>query len=280
MLNTHQIKDIIKANDLFINKKLGQNFLIDKYKRDKLIDYCQIEKTDTVLEIGPGLGAITEAILPKANRLICIEKDKGFSKILEKSFLDKDKIKIINKDILKYDLSLLGYDKIKVIGNLPYYITSSIIFHLLKYKNIIDSIFITIQREVAERITAKKSSKGYGVLSCGLQYHCDCKILEKLPKGLFFPRPDVDSSFLRLKVLKKPSVKVKDEELLFKVIKSAFNQRRKTLFNSLSKSPLMEIDKDILSKAFNLSGLDRNIRGEKLSLSEFGLLSDNLSSLH
>ena len=163
MLNTRQIKDIIKANDLFINKKLGQNFFIDKYKRDKLIDYCQIEKTDTVLEIGPGLGAITEAILPKANRLICIEKDKGFSKILEKSFLDKDKIKIINKDILKYDLSLLGYDRIKVIGNLPYYITSSIIFHLLKYKNIIDSIFITIQREVAERITAKKSSKEYGV---------------------------------------------------------------------------------------------------------------------
>ena len=279
MLNTHQIKDRIKANDLFINKKLGQNFLIDRYKRDKIIDYCKILKTDTVLEIGPGLGAITESILSKADRLICIEKDKGFSKILEGKFKDNDSIKIINKDILECDLSLLGYDKIKVIGNLPYYITSSIIFHLLNYKNIIDSIFITIQREVAERIIAKESNKEYGVLSCSLQYHCDCKILEKLPKGLFFPRPDVDSSFLRLKILKKPSVKVKDEELLFKVIRSAFNQRRKTLFNSLSKSSLMEIDKDILSKAFDLSGLDRNIRGEKLSLSEFGLLSDYLSSL-
>jgi len=277
VLTSRQIKEIISNNSLCINKRLGQNFLIDKHMRDRIIDLCNISKDDAVIEIGPGLGALTESIQPLAGRFIAIEKDRGLASILnEKDF------SILNKDILKFDLDSFIKDcnrKIKIIGNLPYYITSPIIFYLLEYRNHIESIFITIQREVAKRIVAGPGDKDYGILSLSLQYHSYPEILLSIPKNAFFPRPDVDSVFMQLKIRNKPPVVVKNKDLLFGVIKSAFNQRRKILLNALSGNSALYISKDKLRQVFDKVGLDLNIRGEALSLEDFAKLTDCLYSL-
>jgi len=276
MFSSRQIKEIIKDNNFRINKSFGQNFLIDKNIRDKMVALCRIEKDDTVLEIGPGLGALTEAILPLSKRLIAVEKDKGLSGFLESALTAESNFEIISKDILKYDITEVCRKKIKVIGNLPYYITTPVIFFLLKHREYIDSIYITVQKEVAERIVAKPSTKDYGLLSCSIQYYCQPKIYLNISKSCFFPCPQVDSAFLKLRIRKEPLVKTRDEDLLFKVIRSAFGQRRKTLFNALSKSPILRLEKVKLKKALDLSGLDPKVRGERLSIKEFRDLTEAL----
>jgi 16S rRNA (adenine1518-N6/adenine1519-N6)-dimethyltransferase len=273
MLNARQVKDILRENNLSINKKLGQNFLINEQLRDRIIDFCNIKNDDIILEIGPGLGALTEKIAQICEKVVGIEKDKGLAEYL------KDRFEIIDQDILAYDFTKLSkeYNKnIKVIGNLPYYITSPIIFYLLDNKEYIDSIYITVQKEVADRIVAIPGSKDYGILSCSIQYHTKPTVKIRIPKSSFFPQPDVDSAFLELKILKEPSVKVTDERLFFNIIRSAFNQRRKTLFNAISNSPLLRIDKYKIKDALAKSGLDTSIRGERLSLTDFAGLTDAL----
>jgi len=275
LLSAAEIKKVLKENGLSVNKAMGQNFLILQSKRDNIIGLCDIKRHETVLEIGPGLGALTEGIQPLCKNLIAVEKDKGFSVLLKDFFKSKDNTEIINSDILKYPIPCLK-NRIKIIGNLPYYITSPVIFHLIAQKTLIDSIFITVQKEVAERITAKPGSKDYGISSLGVSYHCQADILCRIGKTEFFPQPTVDSSFLRLSIREKPLVDVKDENYLFSVIKAGFNQRRKTLFNALHNAKALNLDKNVLAGAFDRLNLDLRVRAEQIGLREFALLSDML----
>ena len=274
-MNLAEIKKVLKENGFSVNKAMGQNFLVSKSKRDRIIELCDIKGHETVLEIGPGLGALTESIQPLCKKLIAVEKDRGFSVLLKDFFKGKDNTEIINSDILKYPIPCLK-NRIKIIGNLPYYITSPVIFHLIAQKALIDSIFITVQKEVAERITAKPGSKNYGILSLGVSYHCQADILCRIGKTDFFPQSTVDSSFVRLSIREKPLVDVKDENYLFSVIKAGFNQRRKTLFNALHNAKTLNLDKNVLAGAFNQLNLDLRVRAEQLGLREFALLSDML----
>ncbi|MFH1479376.1 MAG: 16S rRNA (adenine(1518)-N(6)/adenine(1519)-N(6))-dimethyltransferase RsmA, partial [Candidatus Omnitrophota bacterium] len=248
---------------------------------DAITMFCGIEKDDIILEIGPGLGALTEDIMPLCSKLIAVEKDRGLSACLKNIFHDNKKLDIINKDILEYSIASLyrkHKKKIKVIGNLPFYITSPIIFHLLEYKKYIESIIITVQKEVAKRIISGPGSKDYGLLSCSVQYHTMPSIKMYMSKTYFFPVPEVDASLLELKIRKEPAVSVKDEKLFMGIIRSAFNQRRKTLYNALSKSVFVKIERLLLKEAFTKTGLDLRIRGEDLSLQQFALLSEELSA--
>lgn len=279
MYKAYQIKEIIKKNNLCINKRFGQNFLIDKKVRDAITMFCNIRKDDIILEIGPGLGALTEDIMPLCSRLVAVEKDRGLSVLLKSIFQEGKKLDIINKDILGYNIASVYKrykKKIKVVGNLPFYITSPIIFHLLKYKKYIDSIVITVQKEVARRIISGPGSKDYGLLSCSVQYHCVPSIRMYMSKTYFFPIPEVEASLIELKIRKEPAVSVKNEKLFFGIVRSAFNQRRKTLYNALSKSAFIKVDRSLLKDAFTKSGLDLKIRGEDLSLHQFALLSKEL----
>lgn len=279
MFNPAQIRDIISENNLRINKRFGQNFLIDKRKRDRIISLCGIKSTDKVLEIGPGLGALTESILPKCAELRAVEKDRGLAAILKGLYKREKNLKVITADILKYAMPGLP-GRVKVIGNLPYYITTPIIFHLLAMRERIGPAFITVQKELAQRILSRPGTGNYGILSLSVQYYCRALKLCAIPKGCFFPAPLVDSVFLQLQIRKEPLTNVKDEELLFKLIRAGFNQRRKTLFNALKKASLITLDKDVLREAFGVSGLHIKARPESLGIEDFASLSDALSSLH
>ena len=274
MYTPSQIKSIIEENHLAIRKDLGQNFLIDKKVRDRIIDVCDIREDDTVREIGPGLGALTESILPLCKDLTVVEKDKGLAEILREILPKTGTLSICNKDILRYKIPAIAEGRsYNVIGNLPYYITSAIIFYLIDSRRQIDNAFLTVQREVAQRIVSGPGNKSYGVLSCSVQYHCDASIKMKIPRGAFFPVPEVDSCLLQLRMRERPLVAVDDEERFFKIIKAAFNQRRKTILNALSNSPIIEFEKRQLLKAFEKAGLDPKIRAEMLGLQEFALLA-------
>ncbi len=256
-------------------KKWGQNFLIDKNIKDKIIGKAAIEKNDFVLEIGPGAGALTEDLAGLAGKLIAVEKDRGLVKILKEMLAPCKNTTIIEGDILTFDLGKLGAKNIKVIGNLPYYITSPVIMHLLKFRECIDSILITVQKEVAGRITAKPATKDYSSLTLAIQFYAAASIEMPIARGAFFPRPDVDSSLIRLNILKKRAVSVANEELLFKIIRLSFNQRRKTILNALG----VELDKTVLANAFTAAGIDPSRRGETLSLNEFAKLTNTIDNL-
>ncbi|MFH1199292.1 MAG: 16S rRNA (adenine(1518)-N(6)/adenine(1519)-N(6))-dimethyltransferase RsmA [Candidatus Omnitrophota bacterium] len=252
-------------------KALGQNFLIDQNIQRKIIASCQLGLSDTIIEIGPGRGELTNLLVGAVKSLYAFEKDSRLAQTLEDSFKGRVDIKIINKDILKVDLNkyIESKKKIKVIGNIPYYISTPIIEKLLEHRNIIDTIFITVQKEFAERIVANPGPKIYGSLSCFVQYYSNPKILFTISNSCFRPKPKVDSVFLELKVLPEPSVKVNDEDLFFKIIRAAFNQRRKTLRNSLEGV----ISKEKLEIFFAENNINPNIRPEQLSLKYFSDLA-------
>lgn len=275
MLSAAEIKNTLKDNGLCVKKAMGQNFLISKAKRNRIIELCDIKEHEKVLEIGPGLGALTEGIQPICEKLVVVEKDKGLSALLKDFFKDSNNIEIVNADILKYPVPNFK-DKLKIIGNLPYYITSPVIFHLIAQRDRISSIYITVQKEVAQRITATQGGKDYGILGLSVSYYCQADVLLGIDKTCFFPQPTVDSSFIRLIIREKPPVKVKDEGYLFSVIKAGFNQRRKTLLNALSNSKTLCLDKNVLTDTFGMLGMDIRVRAEQLSLDEFALLSDSL----
>lgn len=258
-------------------KSLGQNFLTDANIRRKVVSSCQLQKSDTVLEIGAGRGEITSLIAEQVKEVYAVEVDAHLCAILKDSLHDFKNIKIINQDILKLDLkSYFGFlqGKIKVIGNIPYYIASPIIVHLLRYRGIIKKIFLTVQKEFAARISAKAGSKDYGSFSCFVQYYCVPAILFSIKNTSFNPPPKVDSSFLCLEIRSEPAVEVGDEGLLFKVIRAAFNKRRKTLRNSLKDI----IPSENLAKFFSDYHIDAHIRPEELTLADFANLT-NLQSL-
>jgi len=249
-------------------KRLGQNFLTDKNLQNKIIDACGFEPSDIVLEIGAGRGELTQLISPKVAVVFALEIDSGLYEILKERFEKSPNIKIINQNILK--LNFKKYfsriqKKIKVVGNIPYYITTPIIEYLLEVKDKIDIIFITVQKEFARRVTASPGSKDYGALSCFLQYYTEPKMMFNINKTCFYPAPKVDSCLLRLEVKQNISLNKSQEKLVFKIIRAAFGKRRKTLRNSLKGT----VSPNKLNKFFKKFGIDPNIRPERLSLSQF-----------
>ena len=266
-------------------KRLGQNFLIDGEVIQDIIDYAQITKDDVVLEIGPGVGFVTEQLVKYAKKVIAVELDEEAIKELEANDeLNKyDNLKIIHNDILKTDLSTLCEENIKVVANIPYYITSPIIAHLLgeiddlnnKNRSKIVDIILMVQEEVARRIVAteKSSGKQYGLLTILSQFWADCEIIRLVGRKSFYPAPKVNSALVSLKVRQEPKLKLSDYGFFRKTIKSAFSQRRKTLKNCLVSNGF---DRGKVEEAIKELNLDENIRGEKLSIEQFGELSEKL----
>lgn len=264
-------------------KRLGQNFLVNPDVIADIIDFAQITKDDVVLEIGPGVGFVTEQLVKHAKKVIAVELDEEAIKELEK--LDCDNLQIIHNDILKTDLSDLCEEKIKVVANIPYYITSPIIAHLLgeiddlenKNRNKIIDIILMVQEEVARRIVATENSasKQYGLLTILSQFWADCSIIRLVGRHSFYPAPKVNSALVSLKVRKEPLLKLSDYKHFRKTIKAAFSQRRKTLKNCLVGSGF---NKEKVTQVISQMNLDENIRGEKLSIAQFGELSELLKN--
>ena len=252
-------------------KSLGQNFLVDKNIQNKIISSVELGKADVVLEIGPGEGAITGALCRDAGKVYAVEIDRNLCAHLTSKFSGCENISVINSDILKFDLrSLPPGNKLKVIGNIPYYITSPIVEHLIFYRGMIQDIYLTVQKEFAQRMAASSGSKTYGSFSCFVQYYTEPEILFLIKKNSFHPPPKIDSCFLRLKLRPEPAVKVKDEKMLFKIIRTGFQQRRKTLKNSLEEL----IPQDKLDKFFREYDFNPKIRPEELSLQDFANLAN------
>ncbi len=262
-------------------KRLGQNFLVNPDVIGDIIDFAKITKEDTVLEIGPGVGFVTEQLVKHAKKVIAVELDEEAIKELEK--LECDNLEIIHNDILKTDISALSEESVKVVANIPYYITSPIIAHLLgeiddlanKNRNKIKDIILMVQEEVARRIVAteKSQSKQYGLLTILSQFWADCEIIRLVGRKSFYPAPKVNSALVSLKVRKEPLLQLSDYSFFRRVVKAAFSQRRKTLKNCLVGAGF---DKEKVAKAISDLGLDENIRGEKLSIQEFGKLAGAL----
>ncbi|MFQ3549035.1 MAG: 16S rRNA (adenine(1518)-N(6)/adenine(1519)-N(6))-dimethyltransferase RsmA [Armatimonadota bacterium] len=281
LCSTSEVKKILAEFNLRPNKKLGQNFLIDRNILHKIIESAEILKDDCVLEIGSGLGVLTQELSNLADKLIAVETDTYLIPVLDYTLLEYSNINLVHQDILKIDFNdiLSSNKKYIVVGNLPYYITTPIISHLIENKHFFSRFIVMVQREVANRMTAKPNSEDYGSLSLYLNYHCKVSNVMNVSKNCFYPVPDVDSSVVRIDILDEPSVKVKDEKLLFAVIKAAFGQRRKTLHKSLEKTDIIGIDKTIISNALESANIDADRRGETLSIEEFALLSDAFTNL-
>ena len=268
-------KDFLKA--IRPKKSLGQNFLVDKNIINKIIETINIAKKDIVLEIGPGSGALTSQLLDKAKFVSAVEIDSRFCKVLKERFKKKKNLEILNKDILELDFSSLkqlARNKLKVIGNIPYYISSSIIEYLIENRRFIDEICITVQKEFAEKILASAGSKGYGILSCLAQFYTEAAKLFTINKDSFLPGPKVDSVFLRLNVLEDPRFRVQSEVLLFKIIHASFSQRRKTILNSLSRI----VPKVKLEGLLNKLKIDCGLRPENISLKDFVSICNTIDS--
>jgi len=256
-------------------KSLGQNFLVDKNIRNKIISSCSFSPEDTLLEVGSGRGELTVLFSKLVNKLYAVEIDERLYENLERELSACGNCLLVKGDILKIDLRKFlakekVLEKIKIFGNIPYYISSPLIEYFINYRDLISEIFITVQKEYALRLVARAGSKTYGSLSCFAQYYLEPEILFNIKKNSFFPAPKIDSSFLRLKVRSKSPCAVSDEKLFFKIIRGAFNKRRKTLRNSLEGL----IPLESLEAFFDLSGLSKNIRPEELNLDDFAVLTN------
>ena len=274
----YKTKRIIEHYGFNFKKGFGQNFLVDERVLDKIISAGEITENDVVIEVGPGIGTLTAALAKHAFKVISIEIDKTLIPILNRLLEDYDNIELINGDILKTDLNeiISKYpDKnIKMVANLPYYITTPIIMNIIENHIKIDSVTVMIQKEVAYRMKAKPSTKEYGSLSLSVQYSCEPYLAANVPNNCFMPRPNVDSAVIRLKLLDKPAIEVKDEKFLFEFIKAAFSQRRKTLVNCIFSSKIVKLDKVEIGKLLVENGFDEKVRGETLSLEQYGKLAD------
>ena len=261
-------------------KKFGQNFLIDTHVLEKIIRAADITKDDCVLEIGPGIGTMTQYLCENAGKVIAVEIDKNLIPILtEDTLAAYDNVKVINSDVLKLDLKRLAEEEnggrpIKVVANLPYYITTPIIMGLFEAGVPLASITVMVQKEVADRMQAGPGSKDYGALSLAVQYYAEPYIAANVPPNCFMPRPNVGSAVIRLTLHGKPPVEVADEKLLFKLIRASFAQRRKTLVNGLTNSPELSFSKEEVTKALEECGYSPTIRGEALTLAEFAKLAN------
>ncbi len=270
---------VLKKYKFTFQKKFGQNFLIDAHVMNKIITSSSVSKDSFVLEIGPGIGTMTQFLCKSAKAVAAIEIDQNLIPILHDTLSCFDNVDIIHEDILKVDLVQLVMKKncgkpIKVVANLPYYITTPIIMGLFESSVPLESITVMVQKEVAERMRAQPGKKDYGALSLAVQYYAKPVIVANVPPNCFIPRPKVGSSVICLNCHKEPPVKVKDKKLLFDIIRAAFNQRRKTLANSLNNDSKISLTKDQIQKSIEMLGVPFNIRGEMLSLEQFAQLSD------
>lgn len=275
--------EIINKYDFAFQKKFGQNFLIDSNILDCIIDGAEISKDDMVLEIGPGIGTMTQMLCESAREVVAVEIDKNLIPILKETLSEYNNVEVINEDILKVDIEKLVKERnngkpIKVVANLPYYITTPIIMGLFESHVPLDSITIMVQKEVADRMQTGPGSKDYGALSLAVQYYSKAEVLVEVSPNCFIPRPKVGSSVIKLTLHKDERVSVNDEKLMFRLIRASFNQRRKTLSNGIKNSPELSYSREDVVEALKEMGLDENIRGEKLSLEEFAKLSDILGS--
>lgn len=277
-------KEIINKYSFDFQKKFGQNFLIDSNVLESIIRGAEITKDDFVLEIGPGIGTMTQYLCEAARQVVAVEIDKMLIPILEDTLSEYDNVEVINQDVLKVDIKSLAEEKnngkpIKVVANLPYYITTPIIMGLFESGVPIDSITIMVQKEVADRMQTGPGSKDYGALSLAVQYYATAKVILNVSATCFMPRPNVDSAVIKLTRHKEPTVNVADEKLMFKIIRASFNQRRKTLVNGLKNSPELSFSKEQIVKAIEKIGKPETIRGEALTLEEFAELANAFTEL-
>ena len=282
LVSAKSTAEIIKKYDFSVQKKFGQNFLIDEHVLDKIIDAAQIDVTYGVIEIGPGLGTMTRRLAALSKKVVAIEIDRQLIPILSDTLSDCDNVKVINADVMKTDLGSLideefGDMPVKVVANLPYYITTPIVMSLLEGRFAIESITIMIQKEVAERMRAVPGSKDYGALSLAVGYYADAYIAANVPPNCFMPRPKVGSCVIRLNIRKEPFVSVRDEKQMFALIRGAFNQRRKTLVNAVANYEGLSYKKEEIEEALKKLDLSPSIRGEALDLQQFAALSDILT---
>ena len=280
--NPQNTIEILQKYQFSFQKKFGQNFLIDTHVLDKIIRAAEITKEDMVLEIGPGIGTMTQYLAEAAGKVIAVEIDRNLIPILSETLSMYDNVRIINEDVLKLDIRKLAEEEnqgrpIKVVANLPYYITTPIIMGLFEGQVPVESITVMVQKEVADRMQTGPGSKDYGALSLAVQYYAKPYIVANVPPNCFMPRPKVGSAVIRLTRHDTPPVQVKDEGLMFEIIRASFNQRRKTLANGLNNSSRLSYPKEVIAEAVEKLGKGRSIRGEALTLEEFARLSDILS---
>ena len=273
--------EVLQKYGFVFQKRFGQNFLIDTRVLDRIIEASEITKDDFVLEIGPGIGTMTQYLACAARKVVAVEIDKALIPILEDTLSDYDNARVINNDVLKVDIAKLAEEEnggkpIKVVANLPYYITTPIIMGLFENHVPIKSITVMVQKEVADRMQVGPGTKDYGALSLAVQYYAKPYIVANVPPNCFMPRPKVGSAVIRLERYEEPPVKVKDEKLMFRIIRASFNQRRKTLANGLKNSAELDYTKEEIEAAIEALGRGASIRGEALTLEEFAKLADFL----
>ena len=276
--------EVLKKHQFTFQKKFGQNFLIDPHVLDKIISAAEITKEDFVLEIGPGIGTMTQYLAEAAREVTAVEIDRNLIPILSETLSAYDNVQIINEDVLKLDLAALAKERnggkpIKVVANLPYYITTPIIMGLFEGGVPIESITVMVQKEVAMRMQAGPGTKDYGALSLAVQYYAEPYLAANVPPNCFMPRPNVGSAVIRLTRYAEPAVKAKDEKLMFALIRASFNQRRKTLQNGLNNSQELSFTKEQIAEAIEKMGLSPSVRGEALTLEQFAKLSDLLAEV-
>ena len=273
--------EVLQKYNFAFQKRFGQNFLIDTHVLEKIIEASKITKDDFVLEIGPGIGTMTQYLAESAEQVIAVEIDTNLLPILADTLKDYSNVKVINQDILKVDINELVKEynngrPIKVVANLPYYITTPIIMGLFESHVPIDSITVMVQKEVADRMQTGPGNKDYGALSLAVQYYADPYIVANVPPNCFMPRPKVGSAVIRLTRHAARPVEVEDEKFMFRVIRASFNQRRKTLANGLNNAPDIQVSKEDIAKAIEELGVGASIRGETLTLEQFARLSNIL----
>ena len=279
--NPQRTIEVIKKYEFCFQKKFGQNFLIDGHVLDKIIAGAGVTKDDMVLEIGPGIGTMTQYLAEAAGKVVAVEIDRNLLPILQETLADYDNVKVIHADVLSLDLEKLvqeenGGRPIKVVANLPYYITTPIIMALFEQHVPLANVTVMVQKEVAARMKSGPGSKDYGALSLAVQYYAEPYIVANVPCNCFMPRPNVDSAVIRLTRYEEPPVQVKDEKMLFKIIRASFNQRRKTLQNGLNNSSKLNFTKDQIAAAIAEAGFSPSVRGEALTLEQFAKLTDIL----
>lgn len=272
-------KAVLNRYPFVFQKKFGQNFLIDPHVLDKIINAAEITKEDCVIEIGPGIGSVTQALIDNAGKVISIEIDDQLIPILTEQFGGCENFRLIHKDVLKVDLHKLIAEespnrRIKVVANLPYYITTPIIMMLLEHNLPIESITVMVQKEVADRMASGPGSKQYGAITVAMKYYCDTYLVANVPQNCFMPRPNVDSAVIKLTLHQEPIVDINDEEQLLKIIKAAFSQRRKTLLNTLASNGNLGLSKEEIKNILDESGIGASTRGETLSLDDYAMLSN------
>ena len=280
--NPQNTIEILQKYDFHFQKKFGQNFLIDTHVLERIVESSNITKDDFVLEIGPGIGTMTQYLCEHAGKVMAVEIDKNLLPILADTLKEYDNVTVVNEDILKLDIGKIAQEynngrPIKVVANLPYYITTPIIMALFESHVPLASVTVMVQKEVAERMQAGPGTKDYGALSLAVQYYAKPQILLNVPASCFMPRPNVDSAVIQLTRYEKPPVEVADEHLMFRLIRASFNQRRKTMTNSVGNSPELSVSKEQMAAALEKCGLSATVRGEALTLAQFAELANVLS---